>query len=84
MRRPRKVMLPLLSGTPLFQTVQCDDAALAGAMQRQLAGRGILVRHYAGSALLRFGLPAQAGHWQRLDDALGNIARQNLPPAITG
>jgi cobalamin biosynthetic protein CobC len=66
---------PLLTGTSLFQSVQFGSPAEAAALQRQLAQRGILVRHYAGSNLLRLGLPAQAEQWQRLATAIADICR---------
>lgn len=75
LRQQLKVLqLPLLAGTPLFQTVNCASPTLAGTMQEQLATQGILVRHYAGSSLLRFGLPAHAEHWQRLVKTLPILA----------
>lgn len=67
--------LPLLTGTTLFQSVSCHTPAEAGKLQRQFAMRGILLRHYGDSGLLRFGLPATAGQWQRLARAIADLSR---------
>jgi len=66
---------PLLTGTPLFQAIRCTDALEAGALQQTLATQGILVRHYAGSDLLRLGLPSQEADWLRLTAAIAEISR---------
>jgi cobalamin biosynthetic protein CobC len=69
------LQLPLLAGTPLFQSIDCGSPATAASLQRQFASRGILVRHYAGSGLLRLGLPAGAGQWQRLAATIADLSR---------
>ena len=61
-----------LGGTPLFQLI---DHPAAGALFGALAERGILVRPFAGAptfppSWLRFGLPASAASWGRLQAAL--------------
>ncbi len=57
-----------LGGTPLFQLI---DHPAAGALFAALAGRGILVRPFAGRPTwLRFGLPGAAEAWVRLEAVL--------------
>lgn len=57
---------------PLFVWQPTPDAA---ALAERLAGRGVLVRHFAGADCcgLRFGLPGQSGEWQRLAAALKDL-----------
>lgn len=55
------------SGTGLFRYLMRPDAEIR---YRALARRGILVRHFALPAALRFGLPGDEAQWQRLRDAL--------------
>lgn len=58
------------SGPALFQWVAYENAA---ALHDALARRGILVRHFAAPASLRFGLPGDEAAWQRLGQALAEI-----------
>lgn len=59
------------AGCALFQYVATPRAAAA---HESLARRGILVRLFAEPAALRFGLPGNEDEWQRLADALKEIA----------
>ncbi len=59
------------SGTALFQRLQHPDAA---ALHEHLARGGILVRHFAEPASLRFGLPPDEAGWSRLARALEDWA----------
>lgn len=58
------------SGTALFRYLVRPDAETC---YRALARRGILVRHFAAPAALRFGLPGNEAEWQRLRDALVQV-----------
>ncbi|HET7268135.1 MAG TPA: threonine-phosphate decarboxylase CobD [Oleiagrimonas sp.] len=58
------------AGTAFFQWCRTAHAA---SLQQALATRGILVRHFAQPASLRFGLPADAAEWARLQKALTEI-----------
>jgi cobalamin biosynthetic protein CobC len=60
-------------GTALFQWVQRADAA---RIYVALAQQGVLVRHFAESASLRFGLPGDASEWQRLSLALAALVHE--------
>jgi cobalamin biosynthetic protein CobC len=75
--------LPLLTGTSLFQSISCHTPAKAGKLQQQFATRGILVRHYSDSGLLRFGLPATTAQWQRLAEAIADLSRGSAAQALT-
>ncbi len=55
--------------TPLFATLNLPEAE---ALHQHLTRRGILTRRFEQQPLLRFGLPAGEGDWQRLADALGD------------
>ena len=55
--------------TPLYATLTHTESA---ALHVHLARRGILTRLFEQQPLLRFGLPASEGEWQRLADALGD------------
>jgi cobalamin biosynthesis protein CobC len=66
--------LPPTGGCGLFQWVR---AAEAEALYLALAERGILVRLFRHTQSLRFGLPAEDRHFQRLVDALAAIAEGN-------
>jgi cobalamin biosynthetic protein CobC len=57
-------------GTALFRYLPCTDASIATALHEFLARRGILTRLFTQPAALRFGLPATADDWHRLDSAL--------------
>jgi cobalamin biosynthetic protein CobC len=59
------------AGTALFQYVATGRAA---ELHEALAARGILVRKFAAPDALRFGLPGTEGEWQRLNQALKEIA----------
>ncbi|MBR0568038.1 threonine-phosphate decarboxylase [Azoarcus sp. L1K30] len=50
----------------------------ARAIAHQLAGHGILVRHFDAPASLRFGLPPDEHGWQRLADTLQSTAIKEL------
>lgn len=56
-----------VKATALFATL---NAAHTGELHDHLARRGILTRRFDQHPLLRFGLPGNAGEWQRLSDAL--------------
>lgn len=58
-------------GTSLFQTLQHPAAE---AIYQQLAETGILIRLFREQQLVRFGLPGQQADWQRLDQALQQLA----------
>lgn len=58
------------AGTALFRYRTTPHAA---DWQAALAQRGVLVRHFAEPAALRFGLPASAADWRRLHDCLKDI-----------
>jgi len=58
-------------GSALFQWVRTPEAARCHDF---LARRGILVRRFEAPPSLRFGLPADAAGWQRLERALGDFA----------
>ncbi|MBM3391290.1 MAG: threonine-phosphate decarboxylase [Betaproteobacteria bacterium] len=64
-------------GTALFQYLETPWAA---AWHEALARRGILVRHFAAPAALRFGLPGNEAQWARLAAALEEI-RHAAPAA---
>ena len=57
-------------GCSLFQWVRLSDSARIAEHFRQ---QGILVREFTQPASLRFGLPANASQWQRLEKSLKNI-----------
>ncbi|MDN0075358.1 threonine-phosphate decarboxylase CobD [Crenobacter sp. SG2303] len=57
-------------GTPLFQWLQRSDAQ---TIHEVLARRGILTRHFAAPASVRFGLPPDEAGWQRLAEALAEL-----------
>lgn len=59
------------TGTALFQYLATPRAA---ELYAALARRGILVRNFAAPAALRFGLPGDEAEWQRLTQALKEIA----------
>ena len=59
------------TGTALFQYLATPRAE---ALYDALARRGILVRKFAAPAALRFGLPGDEAEWQRLTQALKEIA----------
>lgn len=60
------------AGTPLFQWIKQDNAQ---QWHIALAQQGILTRYFARPCSLRFGLPANENDWERLEDALGRLAR---------
>lgn len=58
----------IAGGTALFRLARCAEA---GVWFKHLAAHGILTRPFSSdSTLLRFGLPADEAHWQRLAIAL--------------
>lgn len=59
--------LPAEGGTALFRYCPHPDAA---RLRDALAASGILVRHFADPAALRFGLPGSEPEWRRLAAAL--------------
>jgi cobalamin biosynthesis protein CobC len=62
--------LAIAGGTALFRLARCGDADV---LFRHLARHGILTRPFSSDgSLLRFGLPADETHWQRLAIALAS------------
>ncbi|MWV13075.1 threonine-phosphate decarboxylase [Pseudomonas sp. R-28-1W-6] len=59
-------------GTALFQLVAQQQAV---GLHGYFARRGILVRLFAETRCLRFGLPADEAGWQRLEQALQEMPR---------
>lgn len=59
-------------GTALFQWLATPQAE---TLQHELSRRGILIRRFAEPASLRFGLPGSEAEWQRLAEALAEVAR---------
>ncbi len=57
----------------LFCYMQHDQAH---TIQHVLAQQGILVRYFDAPSALRFGLPGDEKHWQKLQTALQKIAKQ--------
>lgn len=73
--------LPPSATTALFAYVPCHasshvSCATAASVQEHLARRGILVRHFAAPAALRFGLPGDEAAWTRLGAALRELPRE--------
>ena len=68
-QRLANALAPLgeVSRTALFCTLRSERA---GELLEHFAQRAILVRHYAGEPLLRFGLPEGEASWQRLAEAV--------------
>jgi cobalamin biosynthetic protein CobC len=65
--------LDIIGGTDLFRWVRTPDA---GALFHHLGRAGILVRRFPEHAQsLRFGLPADAKGWRRLQAALADFRR---------
>ncbi len=63
--------LAIVGGTSLFRLAHSPAAS---ALFRHLGRAGIFVRAFPDNAnWLRFGLPANARHWQRLDAALASF-----------
>ncbi len=62
-------------GTALFQWVKTGRAK---AIQKALAKRGILVRHFEKPASLRFGLAGPESEWKRLRQVLAETAKIRL------
>jgi cobalamin biosynthetic protein CobC len=66
--------LPPSATTALFAYVPSHaSGATAASVQAHLARRGILVRHFAAPAALRFGLPGDEAAWARLRAALREL-----------
>lgn len=61
--------------TALYAWVQTGQAA---AVHDALARRGILTRYFSTPASIRVGLPADLSAWQRLENALHDIASTNV------
>ncbi|HHC74494.1 MAG TPA: threonine-phosphate decarboxylase [Thiothrix sp.] len=57
----------------LFVYCTCPLASVADHYAIQLAQQGILIRAFSEPPALRFGLPATAAEWQRLEQALEQI-----------
>jgi len=64
--------LPPAGGCELFQWVH---APRAPAIHEALSRRGVLTRRFDSPPSLRFGLPATAQDWQRLEEALQTVRR---------
>jgi cobalamin biosynthesis protein CobC len=54
-------------GCELFQWVRTERAL---QLHEDLASQGILARHFGSVPSLRFGLPATAEHWRRLEEVI--------------
>ncbi|WP_035052096.1 threonine-phosphate decarboxylase CobD [Andreprevotia chitinilytica] len=67
--------LPPAGGTALFQWLTTPHAA---ELHDFLAARGILIRHFATSNSVRFGLPADEGDWKRLAAALADFSMDSV------
>jgi cobalamin biosynthetic protein CobC len=66
--------LVIAGGTPLFRLARTEGAP---GLFQHLAEAGILVRPFAEDATaLRFGLPGDELHWQRLERALATWSKQ--------
>jgi cobalamin biosynthetic protein CobC len=63
--------LPMIRSTDLFSWIHPHKPA--GWLYQQFAQQGILVRHYAETNTLRFGLPGLEPEWQRLAKAIHNV-----------
>jgi cobalamin biosynthetic protein CobC len=66
-----------LGGTALFQYVPCNRGSEAQKLYTHFARHGILVRHFAQPAALRFGLPDNDAAWARLEAALRRAKTEN-------
>lgn len=64
---------PPAGGCGLFQWVRTHQAE---ALYLHLAGQGILVRLFRATSSLRFGLPLEAAHWQRLGEGLAAFNKE--------
>ena len=76
LRRDGRRLADLLASQGLVPTGGCDlfqwvSLPSALAVHESLARQGILTRYFAAAPSLRFGLPAKAEDWQRLETALG-------------
>ena len=70
----RSAGLAIAGGTPLFRLARTEGAP---RLFQHLAEAGILVRPFAEDATaLRFGLPGDQLHWQRLEQALATWSKQ--------
>lgn len=69
--------LPPAGGCDLFQWVRTANAL---EIHEALARQGVLTRRFDSPASLRFGLPATAGDWQRLDESLLSLRLRESPP----
>lgn len=69
--------LPPRGGCDLFQWVTTRQAEW---IQAALAGEGILVRRFESPAALRFGLPATASDWHRLEHVLRELDNPETRP----
>ena len=72
-QRLATLLTPLgeVTRTALFCTVRSDHSA---ALAAHFAARAILVRHYAETPFLRFGLPNDEHAWQRLERAIRDFS----------
>lgn len=67
-------------GCALFQWIKTPQAVY---LHDRFAGQGILIRLFAESSSLRFGLPGNESEWQRLESALAQLADIELVETIT-
>ena len=72
-RRLATLLAPLgeVTRTALFCTLRSDRSQ---ALAAHFASRAILVRHYAETPFVRFGLPDDDSSWQRLEQAIHDYA----------
>ena len=76
-QRLGELLAPLgeVVSTALFSTVKTSNVA---TIFEHFARRGILIRRFDQHGLLRFGLPGNEAQWQRLSDALTEMAEQEI------
>ncbi len=63
--------MPPDGGCPLFQWLQIPEA---DTLFDGLARRGILIRCFSHPRSVRFGLPGKESEWERLEEALAEVA----------
>ncbi len=76
-QRLGELLAPLgeVVSTALFSAVKTSNVA---TLSEHFARRGILIRRFNQYGLLRFGLPGNEAQWQRLSDALTEMAEQEI------